>query len=394
MAGERRRLVADALHEAPVAGDDVGVVVDEVGAEALAQDALGDRHADGVAEALAERPGRDLDARRVAGLGVARRARLVLAERLDVGELEAVAGEVQHRVLEDRGVPVGEHEAVAVGPGGVGGVVLEDPAVEDVGERGERHRRALVAAVGPQRGVHGEARIRAIAWASMSGARGDGIGGDPTQTARACPGTAGPSWRRCRRSDRPRRIACGVALVTGGSRGIGAATAVALAAAGWDVAITYRERADAADDVVAASSPPAGRRRRPGRPAVARRRRAAVRRRRRDASAGSACSSTTPASSRRPGRSTTYTAERLDAVLRLNVIGAFLAAGAAVRRMSTRPAAPAASSSTSRRAPPSSAGRGSTSTTRRARRPSTPSPSGCRTRSPPRASGSSACGRA
>jgi NAD(P)-dependent dehydrogenase (short-subunit alcohol dehydrogenase family) len=41
-----------------------------------------------------------------------------------------------------------------------------------------------------------------------------------------------------------------VALVTGGSRGIGARTAVTLARQGWDVAISYRERADIAEDVV------------------------------------------------------------------------------------------------------------------------------------------------
>ncbi len=53
-------------------------------------------------------------------------------------------------------MPVGEHEAVAIGPVRVGRVVLHDPAVQHVGERSERHRRALMAAVGRQRGVHRE----------------------------------------------------------------------------------------------------------------------------------------------------------------------------------------------------------------------------------------------
>ncbi|GAC1354109.1 MAG: SDR family oxidoreductase [Ktedonobacteraceae bacterium] len=41
-----------------------------------------------------------------------------------------------------------------------------------------------------------------------------------------------------------------MALVTGGSRGIGAATAIALADSGYDVAITYRNKAARADEVV------------------------------------------------------------------------------------------------------------------------------------------------
>ena len=75
----------------------------------------------------------------------------------DVVELEAVAAEVQHRVLQDRGVAVRQHEPVAVGPVRVGRVVTHHPAEQHVGERRQRHRRALVPALGLQRRVHGEA---------------------------------------------------------------------------------------------------------------------------------------------------------------------------------------------------------------------------------------------
>src|SRR6185312_16073765 len=45
-------------------------------------------------------------------------------------------------------------------------------------------------------------------------------------------------------------VARPVALVTGGSRGIGAATAEALARGGYDVAVVYRNKAARAEDVV------------------------------------------------------------------------------------------------------------------------------------------------
>ncbi len=146
--------MAHALFEVTVGAEREHVVVAHVGAEALTQVALDDRDAHTVGEALPERPGRDLDAGRVAVLGVTRCARAELAELLDVLEIEAVPGQVQQRVQEHRRVAVGEHEPVAVGPVGVGGVELEDARVQDVGEGREGHRRARVTRVGLLDRVH------------------------------------------------------------------------------------------------------------------------------------------------------------------------------------------------------------------------------------------------
>ena len=64
VAGERDRLLADAFHQVAVGGEHVGAVIDDLAAEHGGEMPLGDRHADRVGEALAERPGRGLDARR------------------------------------------------------------------------------------------------------------------------------------------------------------------------------------------------------------------------------------------------------------------------------------------------------------------------------------------
>ena len=71
MAGERRRLVADALHQVAVGGDHPGAVIDQRAAEPRRQQPLGQRHADGGGDALAERAGGGLDARVLAVFGMA-----------------------------------------------------------------------------------------------------------------------------------------------------------------------------------------------------------------------------------------------------------------------------------------------------------------------------------
>ncbi len=70
--GERDRLLADAFHEVAVGGEHVGMMVDDLGAEDGGQMPLGDRHADRVGEALAERAGGRLHARRDEILRMAR----------------------------------------------------------------------------------------------------------------------------------------------------------------------------------------------------------------------------------------------------------------------------------------------------------------------------------
>jgi NAD(P)-dependent dehydrogenase (short-subunit alcohol dehydrogenase family) len=127
----------------------------------------------------------------------------------------------------------------------------------------------------------------------------------------------------------------GVVLITGGSRGIGAAAAVALAADGWDVGVNYRTRADEAARVVK-SCEELGRRAIAVRADVTE---ADQIERLFDtvtAELGPVGAVINNAGIVSPsGRVAEYDAERLERVFRINSISAILVAGAAVRRMST-----------------------------------------------------------
>jgi NAD(P)-dependent dehydrogenase (short-subunit alcohol dehydrogenase family) len=133
----------------------------------------------------------------------------------------------------------------------------------------------------------------------------------------------------------PRRVV----LVTGGSRGIGAATARALASAGWDVCLGYRSDISAAT-AVAAECAALGARTLTVAVDVA------------DEDAVTALFSALDAQWAGPGslgalvncagivapsaRVDELSAARLDLMFAVNVKGSFLCAGRAVRRMSTR----------------------------------------------------------
>ena len=150
-ARERGGLGGDALLEVAVGADHPDVVVERaragrgVGVEQAALVALAHGHADGGRQTLAQRAGRGLDALRVMALGVPGGERAPGAERLEVGQLEAVAGQVELDVERERGVPARQHEPVAAQPVRVGGVVGEEPLEEQVGGGREAHRRARVA---------------------------------------------------------------------------------------------------------------------------------------------------------------------------------------------------------------------------------------------------------
>jgi NAD(P)-dependent dehydrogenase (short-subunit alcohol dehydrogenase family) len=126
-----------------------------------------------------------------------------------------------------------------------------------------------------------------------------------------------------------------VLLVTGGSRGIGAATARAAASAGWSVALTYRDDEAAASAVVADVEAAGG-------SAVAVRADVAVE--------GDVLAAFTAADRLGPltalvanagivgsrARVDEYTAARVQRMLAVNVLGTVLCCREAVRRMSTR----------------------------------------------------------
>ncbi len=184
MAGEGDRLVADAFHQAAVAGDHIGAMVDQRGAEPCRQQAFGERHADGIAETLAKRPGRRFDAFRMAIFGMTGGAAAELAEALQLVERHiGIAGEMKQPVEQHRAVAGRQHEAIAVRPVGIGGVEFEEVAEENGRHIRHPHRHAGMTGFGLLDSVHREGTqcVRHVAQVAVprlrKGLRGGAAGG-------------------------------------------------------------------------------------------------------------------------------------------------------------------------------------------------------------------------
>ena len=155
VAGERNHLLANALLQATVAHQRVGVVINDVGTEHPVQERLGDRHAGRVGDALAERAGRHLDAAVGVMLRMAFAMRAELTKAADVVERDAgIAAQMQKRVDQHRAVAVQFDEAVAVEPGRVLRVELQVVREQRRGDIGSAERRAGVALAGMLDRVH------------------------------------------------------------------------------------------------------------------------------------------------------------------------------------------------------------------------------------------------
>ena len=157
MARQADRLLADALLQAAVAQHDPGAVIDQITAELSGQRAFRQRHANGGGQALAQGAGRGLDALGMAVFRMAGGDRAPLAEIPDLIQRHVlVPGQVQQAVEQHGRVPVRQHEAVTVGPVGIGRIELQVVAEQHGGGIGHAHRGAGMAAVGGVHGINGQ----------------------------------------------------------------------------------------------------------------------------------------------------------------------------------------------------------------------------------------------
>ena len=143
MPGQRNRFVGNAFFQIAVRGDDIGLVIDQLAAIARVQMPLRNRHAHGIGDALAQRPGGGFDARQMAIFGMACAGAADFAEILDVIQGDAwIPGQPKQRIEQHRAMARRQHKAVAVGPVGVAGIEFQELAEQHGGGIGHAQRQA------------------------------------------------------------------------------------------------------------------------------------------------------------------------------------------------------------------------------------------------------------
>ncbi|CAM3596774.1 hypothetical protein SB6411_05435 [Klebsiella spallanzanii] len=155
--GQRTYLVRDTFHHAAIAHKRVSEVVNNVVArtvELRRQGFLRNRHPHRIGNTLTQRTGRGFNTRCIAHFRVARRFGMQLTEVLQLFNRQIITCEVQQAVNQHRAVTVGENKAVAVSPGRVLRVMVQEVPPQDFGNIRHPHRRAGVAGVGLLYCVH------------------------------------------------------------------------------------------------------------------------------------------------------------------------------------------------------------------------------------------------
>jgi hypothetical protein len=169
-AGQAHGFVVDAFHQAAIARDHPGAVIDQVIAELRIEVAFGHGHAHGHGKALAQRAGGAFHARQQEVFRVAGARAAKLTEIADVVHRRLlVARQVEQRVEQHRTVARREHEAIAIGPLGRGGIELQKARPQHRGNIGHAHRHARVAGSAAWTASIASARIALAMGASAVG---------------------------------------------------------------------------------------------------------------------------------------------------------------------------------------------------------------------------------
>ena len=163
MASQRDRFLAEAFHQAAVAGQDPGPMIHQIAAETRRQHFLGQGEADRVRQPLPQRTGGGFGDADMAVFGMSGGPGAQLAEGLDLFNVDVViAGKIGQRIEQHGAVSGRQNKPVAVRPMGRLGVKGQ--------KAGEQHRRQIG---GPHRhtGVAGLCLFHGI-----GGQKADGVG--------------------------------------------------------------------------------------------------------------------------------------------------------------------------------------------------------------------------